>query len=36
MLYVILAGIGLLFSLIGSAIGERIQMGPPPAPTQVD
>lgn len=29
-MYVILAMIGVLFTLIGSYIGERIQMGPPP------
>jgi hypothetical protein len=29
-LYVILSGIGVMFTLIGSYIGERIQMGPPP------
>lgn len=29
-LYVIMALIGVLFSLIGAYIGERIQMGPPP------
>ncbi len=29
-MYIILAGIGVMFTLIGSYIGERIQMGPPP------
>ena len=29
-LYVVMGGIGILFSLIGSYLGERIQMGPPP------
>lgn len=29
-MYIILASIGVLFTLIGSYIGERIQMGPPP------
>jgi DNA-directed RNA polymerase subunit RPC12/RpoP len=29
-LYVIMSGIGILFTLIGSYIGERIQLGPPP------
>ena len=29
-LYVILSGIGILFTLIGAYIGERIQLGPPP------
>jgi hypothetical protein len=29
-LYVIFAGIGILLTLIGSYLGERIQLGPPP------
>ncbi len=29
-MYVIMAGIGVLFTLIGSYLGERIQMGPTP------
>jgi hypothetical protein len=29
-MYVIMAAIGVLFTLIGSYIGERIQLGPPP------
>jgi hypothetical protein len=29
-LYVIMATIGILFTLIGAYIGERIQLGPPP------
>jgi ABC-type multidrug transport system fused ATPase/permease subunit len=29
-MYVILAAVGVMFTLIGSYIGERIQMGPPP------
>lgn len=29
-LYVIMGGIGILFALIGSYLGERIQLGPPP------
>lgn len=29
-MYVILAFIGIMFTLIGSHLGERIQMGPPP------
>ncbi len=33
-MYVILALIGLLFTLIGSYMGERIQMGPPPKPSE--
>lgn len=32
-MYVIMALIGLLFSLIGAYLGERIQMGPPPKPS---
>jgi len=31
-LYVIMAAIGILFTLIGAYIGERIQLGPPPQP----
>jgi hypothetical protein len=31
-MYVIMATIGVLFTLIGSYIGERIQLGPPPKP----
>ena len=31
-LYVIMAAIGVLFTLIGAYIGERIQLGPPPKP----
>lgn len=31
-MYVIMAAIGVLFSMIGAYIGERIQMGPPPKP----
>jgi len=31
-LYVILAMIGILFTLVGAYIGERIQLGPPPKP----
>ncbi len=33
-MYVIMALIGVLFTLIGSYIGERIQMGPPPKPAE--
>jgi hypothetical protein len=29
-LYVIMAAIGVLFTLIGAYIGERVQLGPPP------
>ena len=31
-MYVIMATIGVLFTLIGSYLGERIQLGPPPKP----
>ncbi|MFO0759509.1 MAG: hypothetical protein U0359_23660 [Byssovorax sp.] len=33
-MYVIMALIGVLFTLIGAYIGERIQMGPPPKPVE--
>ncbi len=33
-LYVIMATIGVLFTLIGAYIGERIQLGPPPKATE--
>ena len=33
-LYVILSGIGIMFTLIGAYIGERIQLGPPPKATE--
>lgn len=33
-LYAIMAVIGMLFTLIGSYIGERIQLGPPPKPAE--
>jgi hypothetical protein len=33
-LYVIMAAIGVLFTLIGAYIGERIQLGPPPKPVE--
>ncbi len=33
-LYVIMAVIGVLFTLIGAYIGERIQLGPPPKPAE--
>jgi len=33
-MYVIMALIGVLFTLIGAYIGERIQMGPPPRPAE--
>lgn len=31
-MYVIMSLIGVMFTLIGSYLGERIQMGPPPKP----
>ncbi len=31
-MYLLLAAIGVMFSLIGTYAGERIQMGPPPKP----
>lgn len=31
-MYVIMALIGVLFTLVGAYLGERIQMGPPPKP----
>lgn len=31
-LYVIMSAIGIMFTLIGAYIGERIQLGPPPKP----
>ena len=33
-MYVIMAMIGVMFTLIGSYLGERIQMGPPPKPVE--
>ncbi len=33
-LYVIMAAIGVMFTLIGAYIGERIQLGPPPKPAE--
>jgi hypothetical protein len=27
-----MAGIGVMFTMVGSYLGERIQMGPPPKP----
>jgi len=33
-LYLIFGGIGILLTLIGSYIGERIQLGPPPKPAE--
>jgi hypothetical protein len=31
-MYVLMSALGILFTLIGTYIGERIQMGPPPKP----
>jgi hypothetical protein len=33
-LYVIMGAIGIMFTLIGAYIGERIQLGPPPKPAE--
>jgi hypothetical protein len=33
-LYVVMSAIGVMFSLIGAYIGERIQVGPPPKPAE--
>jgi len=33
-MYIIMAAIGVLFTLIGSYLGERIQMGPAPKPVE--
>jgi hypothetical protein len=30
-MYVLLSALGMLFTLIGSYVGERVQLGPPPA-----
>lgn len=32
-MYIIMALIGVMFALVGSYLGERIQLGPPPAPS---
>ena len=32
-MYVIMALIGVMFTLVGAYVGERVQMGPPPKPT---
>jgi hypothetical protein len=32
-MYIVMAIIGVMFSLIGAYVGERIQLGPPPKPT---
>ena len=31
-MYILMSALGVLFTMIGSYIGERIQMGPPPKP----
>ena len=31
-MYIIMALIGVMFTLVGAYVGERIQMGPPPKP----
>jgi hypothetical protein len=31
-MYVIMAAIGIMFTMVGAYLGERIQMGPPPKP----
>jgi hypothetical protein len=33
-LYVIMAAIGIMFTLIGAYAGERVQLGPPPKPAE--
>lgn len=33
-MYVIMAAAGIMFTLIGAYLGERIQMGPPPKPAE--
>ncbi len=33
-MYIIMACIGVMFTLVGAYIGERIQMGPPPKPAE--
>ena len=33
-MYALMAFLGVVFTLIGSYIGERIQMGPPPKPAE--
>jgi hypothetical protein len=32
-MYVLLSAVGILFTLVGAHVGERIQMGPPPRPS---
>ena len=33
-LYVVMSAIGIMFTLIGSYIGERVQLGHPPKPAE--
>ena len=33
-MYIIMAGVGVMFTLIGAYLGERIQMGPPAKPVE--
>lgn len=33
-MYILLSAVGLLFTLIGSYLGERVQMGPSPKPSE--
>ena len=33
-MYALLSALGVLFTLIGAYVGERIQMGPPPRPSE--
>jgi hypothetical protein len=33
-MYVIMACIGIMFTMVGAYLGERIQMGPPPKPVE--
>lgn len=33
-LYIVMSAIGVMFTLIGSYIGERVQLGPPPKPAE--
>jgi len=33
-MYVLMSALGVLFTLIGSYVGERVQMGPPPKTTE--
>lgn len=33
-MYILMSALGVLFTLIGSYLGERVQMGPPPKPSE--